>query len=297
MYNKRQTNRGQNRKAGFPKNKQQNASKSRILGQNNGMGITPSYMHKSEIVGPYSVHRLQYKSDLTTISGTPFIVKSLSVNSLFDPDPAVLSTNYAGFAWLSQAYDENLVQINRTSWWVGNNNSFISIGIVYSFERLDLSIATWQDAKDALENSFATKTIQLAPKNVGGSSRVLRSKINLADLTKAGVYQFSELYSGQATVNPPYEIWVNLIAYSNDASSAVEIFTDLSLEATIEFYSRKRLTDVATSPLLFKLSDEFTEDDRDDKRSVTINTTTSKYNTDVRVKKDFLSRGTNVRKK
>lgn len=268
-----------------------NKSKTRIIGQNNGMGITPKNMHKSQIVGPYAVHRLEYKSDLVILSGGTYAIKSISCNSLFDPDPAILTSTYAGFAWLSQAYDENLVQLSRAKWWVGNNKeSYASVGIVYSFERLDTSIATWQEAKDALENSFSTKTIQLAPVGVGGCSRFIQAKVNLADLTKTGVYQFSELYSGQGTQNPPYEIWVNYIGFSNDGVASFDCTTEITMEATVEFYSRKRLTDASTAPALSAVI-ELGADKGTYGRSVVINNNKSTYGREVLIPTDYLTRG------
>lgn len=215
-----------------------------------GVGRTPKKMHPKLIVPPYSVHKLTYKSDLTLITaGATFFAKSFKANSLFDPDPAILTTNYTGYEWLTQAYDEYLVQTSRARCWAGNQNgTFVSFGLVYSLEQLDSTISTWQDARDALENKFSTKTTQLSQKGVGGCSRSIMGKCALQDLTKAGVYQYSDIYAGITNMDPTYLMWVTIVAFADDGTTNLGdgVIFDFTLESTAEFYSPKQMKDTTT---------------------------------------------------
>lgn len=237
------------------KNNNPNNKERRQVG---GVCKTPKSMKPHNVFPAYSIHKLTYKSDLTLItSGSTFLVKSFRANSLYDPDPAILSSGYAGFSWLAQAYDEYLVQSSRVRCWAGNqNSSFVSFGVVYSLEQLDATIGSWQEARDALENKFSTRTTQLTAKGIGGCSRSVSGQCALQDITKAGVYQYSDIYTGLSTADPTYIIWVSFIAFSDDGSTPLTdgIVMDFTLESTAEFYSPKTLKDtldrVIRSPII-----------------------------------------------
>ncbi len=224
-----------------------------------GIGKTPLYMTPSQITPPKVTKKLTYKSDLTTLSaGATFLAKSFHVNALYDPDPAILTSTYAGYAWLVTAYNQWIVQLNRTNCWVGNNGTvYITAGLVYSFDQLDATITTWQQAKDALEQPFSTKGIQLAPKGSGGSSRDIVSKLCLEDMTKHGEYQSSQLYSGFVASNPAQAINITLVIFSDDGSTNLSngVVVDLTMQATAEFYGQRTIGDSATLALKAPITD------------------------------------------
>ncbi len=217
-------------------------------------GRTPAYMRPSLIRPPRAMHKLEYKSDLTTLSaGATFLVKSFVANGLYDPDPAILSTSYAGFAWLSLAYYENLVQKSTVKWNVINNvDTPVTVAITFGFEQLDSTLSTWQQVRDAAENDFSTKPITLARPGEGGVERTIRASCALQDLLKKGVYQMSELYSGGNASNPTTLIYVNFLVWSTDGTTNLTagITNDITLTATAEFYGPRRLIDTATQTLV-----------------------------------------------
>jgi len=203
-------------------------------------------MKPRSIRPPYSIHNLTYKSDLTVLSASQYAVKSWRCNDLYDPDPAILTTGYTGFKWLTQAYDEYQVQKSQSSIGIYNQGAATIAFITYTFEQLDALIGSWQQARDAGENQFSTRPVRLSPVGIAGSNKTLRSMLALQDMVKRGVYQFSELYSGAGTTTPVTPIYVNLILYSFDGTSDVKCEIDASFNATSEFTAPKFMDDNTT---------------------------------------------------
>lgn len=219
-------------------------------------GKTPKYMNPAKIHQPDTVRKFTYRSDLTILSaGTTFLVKSFLVNSMFDPDPAILTTGYTGWQWWNIALDEYLVQISRAQWNVINlDATAISCFITYSFDRQDTTLTSWQQVRDAEENPFSTAVKTIRAKDQFGSKAVLRSKIVMQDLTKRSAYQSSELYSGTTGASPPFPIYVNFCAYATDGSTNLStgLLNDISLTPTVELYSIKTMSDIPPMPTITK---------------------------------------------
>lgn len=212
---------------------------------------TPSYMMPNLIAPPRTTATLKYKSDLLDFSaGATFLVKSFVANGLYDPDPGIFSTTYAGFEWWSRRYSENLVQRSTATWGANNQNTTpVAIAISFSFEQLDTTLTTWAQVRDACENGFTTGTALLGEKGGFRSTLKLTAVQVLQDLVgKRIVYQTSELYSGGSGTNPTVPIFVNFMAYepTNSVNISSGIFCDITLRAQAEFFGIKQMADAPT---------------------------------------------------
>lgn len=210
---------------------------------------TPGYMMPNLIAPPRTTASLKYKSDLLDFSaGATFIVKSFVANGLYDPDPGIFSTSYAGFEWWSVRYSENLVQRSVATWGANNQNTTpVAIAISFSFEQLDTTLTTWAQVRDACENGFTTGTALLGEKGGFRSTVKLTAVQVLQDIVgKRIVYQTSELYSGGSGTNPTVPIFVNFLAYepTNSVNLSAGILCDITLKAQAEFFGIKQMADV-----------------------------------------------------
>jgi hypothetical protein len=70
----------------------------------------------------------------------------------------------------------------------------------------------------------------------------------LSKLTAKGPYDFSELYSGTSTTNPPFSFYVSVVVLAQDGSTTVDVGTTISLKAVSDFYSPAIIEDSLLVP-------------------------------------------------
>jgi hypothetical protein len=105
----------------------------------------PRNMNNNLIVPRIATHALVYMSDVVGLSGGTFQVKSFVANGLFDPDPAILTTGYAGFSYLMKAYYEYLVKkLSMRVTLINKSDVAVISYIIFGSEDLTATIATWQ---------------------------------------------------------------------------------------------------------------------------------------------------------
>jgi len=200
---------------------------------------------------PFFNARLRYVDpDFAITSGSSFIVKSLKINDLYDPDPAVLSSGIAGFNQLMTFYE--FYRVNRTSveWTVSNNESFpVVVGFVFSQINLNTVILTRQQALDALENGFATDPISLQRREGGSSTTVFNRSILCRQLLgNPRLYEGDIAYTGTATTSPADQLWVNFITVAPPtATLANGVYGTIRLHFFARLFGRTYLHDASFS--------------------------------------------------
>jgi len=173
-----------------------------------------------------------------------FVVKSLRVNDLYDPDPAILTTGVAGFNELMKFYEFYRVNEVGVRWEVANNEVFpVSAGFVFSQINLSSTITTRNDAFDALENGIGTKA-RMLQRNTGGPARIIQRSLRLKNLLgNPTLYNGSENYLGTVTTSPLDALWVNLIVVSPAGNLTNGIIGSLTLRFYARLFGRTVLKD------------------------------------------------------
>lgn len=176
-------------------------------------GLVPN-----DIMPPFKNVTLKYIDPLMQIAAPtqPFVVKTMRVNCLFDPDPLILTSGVAGFNELMLFYEFFRVNRVSVSWEPANNEAFqISVGFVFSNVNLSTLILTRQDALDALENGLTTRTFTLQNRNGGPSSKSMTKAINCSKiLGNVKLYEGDVNYTGTSNTDPADQLFVNLIVAS-----------------------------------------------------------------------------------
>lgn len=151
--------------------------------------------------------------------GATFLVYSMRINDLNDPDPLILSGSVSEVKENMQFYDYYRVDDTYIRWTVVNNENFaLLVGIVFSLQNLTGTLASVDDCRNALESSFSTRVRMVSPK--GG---IDQTKFSVhAHLPKIqgtpGQYHNDIAYSGNGLASPPRPIWANFIAFSANSS-------------------------------------------------------------------------------
>lgn len=184
---------------------------------NDRTGI-PRNLRGADIMPPMKKVTLNYLDPLMQISAPTqsFVVKTLRINALFDPDPAILTSGVAGFNELMLFYEFFRVDKVNVCWIPSNNESFaVVVGYIFSNVNLSTLILTRQDAIDALENGITTKAKTLQNRTGGSSvctlNRFIRPKYLLGN---PSLYDGDVSYTGTANTDPADQLFVNLIVVS-----------------------------------------------------------------------------------
>jgi len=199
-------------------------------------------MSYSDIMPSMVVRKLNYLDDdmLRTNAGGNFEVFRFRANSVFDPDPLILSGGIAGFSELAALYNYYRVTHLEFEWACTNNESFpVQIGCVFSNTDIAASIATQTQAHNALENGYSTQALLLSAK--GGQDRILvKGKLDLASLWgNRENYLCENSFSALTNANPVQLLYINFIISTGTASLLANgVTSSLKLKFTTQFYSR-----------------------------------------------------------
>lgn len=199
----------------------------------------------SDIMPPRIVKTLNYIDAAYTRNnpGNNFLVYSFRINDLFDPDPLILSGSVSGFKEIMQFYTQYRVLNTNVSLKIFNNEAFaILYGAVWSQSNLTGTIATRDDAINALENDFSTRARILSAK--GGLDH---EDINfeLAPYKLLGdrqQYMADINYAGNGLASPAIPLWLNFIVCSPTGAALANGYTNATtLSMTAEFFGRTNL--------------------------------------------------------
>lgn len=167
--------------------------------------------------------------------GSNYLVYSFRVNDLYDPDPAILSGTISGFKELMQFYSYYRVRHINVSAMITNNEAFSLIyGGVFSQTNLVGSIATRDDAINALESTYSSRGRLLSAK--GGMDRGrLSMRIPIATILGDSRQYLSEFnYTGVGLATPTTPLWFNFIVASPTGTSLSNGYTN---STTLTFHA------------------------------------------------------------
>lgn len=175
--------------------------------------------------------------------GNNFLVYSMRINDVYDPDPLILSGSVSGFKEIMQFYTQYRVLHLNVNFRIFNNEAFALLyGAVFSQSNLTGTIASRDDAINALENDFSTRSRILSAK--GGLDHE-DINFNIAPFRLLGdkkQYMASNEYAGQGLATPAIPLWLNFIVASPTGAALTNGYTTSTvLTFTTEFFGRTNL--------------------------------------------------------
>jgi hypothetical protein len=161
-------------------------------------------------------------------------------NSVFDPDPLILTGGIAGFSELAQLYDFYRVTHLEFEWSVSNLEAFpVMVGAVFSNRDINSLISSTTAAHNALENGFTSKALIMS--GAGGQDRLLvRGKLALSKLWGDEIsYWADQDFASVVTTNPAKSLYINFIVTSGTGANLSNgISSSLKLRYTTEWFAR-----------------------------------------------------------
>jgi hypothetical protein len=224
------------RKSNKPRNNTNNAY---------GTGSFKINLRSQDIMPPSIQRSLNYVdgSYVRNNPGNNYLVYSMRINDLFDPDPLILSGSISGFKELMQFYSYYRVKSVHISHQIFNNENFAIIyGYVFSQSNLTGTIANRDDAINALENDFSTRARILSAKG-GLDHEDISTSLSLPQLLgNSQQYLADYNYIGQGLASPAVPLWVNFIVASPTGTALTNGYTvATTLTYNSEFFGRTNL--------------------------------------------------------
>lgn len=219
------------------RNKPRKQSQQNTFTRTNLVPYQPLYT--TSIMPPRKLAKLYYNdgSTVRNAGGSNFLVYSMRINDLYDPDPLILSGTVSNFKEMMQFYSYYKVDHMDVQWTLVNLESFpLSSGIVFSQTNLTGTITTLAAAQDALENDFTTGVKTISSK--GGLDRCT-FQVNHFDIHKLlgskSQYNGDINYSGLGLATPSVPFWANFIVWAPTGN----VLTNGYANATkLSFYSQ-----------------------------------------------------------
>jgi len=178
--------------------------------------INPTY---STSIMPAEKRAKLYYVDGSTVRNNPggnFLVYSMRINDLYDPDPAILSGSVSNFKEMMQFYSYYKVHHTDITWTLINLESFpLSCGIVFSQLNLTGTITSAADAQNSLENDFTTGVRTVSSKGGIDKTTFQITKFDIHKLLgNKQQYEGDVNYSGLGLSTPSIPLWANFIVWS-----------------------------------------------------------------------------------
>lgn len=198
--------------------------------------INPTY--STAIMPPNKYSKLRY-NDASTVRNNPggsFLVYSMRINDLFDPDPLILSGSVSNFKEMMQFYSYYKVDYADITWTLINLENFpLSCGIVFSQSNLTGTIATLADAQNALENDFTTGVRTISARGGLDKTTFQITKFDIHKLLgNKQQYEGDINYSGLGLATPTVPFWANFIVWAPTNASLSNGYAN---STKIGFYS------------------------------------------------------------
>ena len=197
------------------------------------------------IMPPRCVRTLNYidSSYVRNNPGNNYLVYAMRINDLYDPDPAILSGSVSGFKELMQFYSYYRVNSVNINLRIFNNESFALLyGAVFSQSNLTGTISSRDDAINALENDFSTKSRLLSAKGGLDHEDITFSIKPWQLLGDKKQYLAESNYTGLGLATPAIPLWVNFIVASPTGTALTNGYTTATvLSMTAEFFGRTNL--------------------------------------------------------
>lgn len=198
------------------RNKPRKQSNQSWYPKNSLQPISPTY---TTSIMPATKNAKLYYNDGSTVRNNPggnFLVYSMRINDLYDPDPAILSGSVSNFKEMMQFYSYYKVHASDITWTFVNLETFpLSCGIVFSQSNLTGVISSLADAQNALENDFATVIRTVSAKGGLDKTTFQITKFDIHKLLgDKQQYEGDVNYSGLGLATPSIPLWVNFIAFA-----------------------------------------------------------------------------------
>jgi hypothetical protein len=209
--------------------------------RNNQAATSP--IHIQQIMPMKKIATLTYvdRSTVRNNAGGNFLVYSMRINDLYDPDPLILSGSISNFKEIMQFYGYYRVLSTRINWSVINLENFpLNAGIVFSQSNLTGVIASASDAQDAFENDFCSRIFSISSK--GGMDRVTVAlpPLRISRLLGVGTQYLSDIaYAGSGLATPTIPLWANFIVWSPTGGTLTNGYANsTTLAMRSEFFGR-----------------------------------------------------------
>lgn len=175
--------------------------------------------------------------------GNNYLVYSFRINDLYDPDPLILSGSVSGFKEIMQFYSQYRVLKTSVSFKIFNNETFALLyGAVLSQSNLTGTIASRDDAINALENDFSTRARILSAKG-GMDHEDINFEIQPWQLLGDKKQYMADInYAGLGLATPSIPLWLNFIVASPTGTALVNGYTNsTTISMHAEFFGRTNL--------------------------------------------------------
>jgi hypothetical protein len=192
---------------------------------------------------PHIIRKLNF------IDGNPLRFNALSnyvywryrANSVFDPDPLILTGGISGFTELAALYREYRVTHLEFEWNISNRESFpVMIGLAFTTLDVVGTITSGAAAFNLLENGYSTRGKILSA--AGGQDRfTFKGKVSIADLFgNPEQYAGDNSYAANVTGDPARLLFANCVAVSTTgANMALGVSISMTLRYTTQFFNRQ----------------------------------------------------------
>jgi len=172
--------------------------------------------------------------------GNTYLAYDFKINDVYDPDPLFLTGGVTGFNEMCAFFLRFRVDAVEIHAQFSNQETFaVTVGIIFSPERLATSIGSRSLAIDALERYGAEPPMIMGPASGNGLAKfpIMRVKPSRV-LGNPAAYYGSENYCGFFNASPVAPIWMTIIAVGpNNTGLANGIGSNVRLRFKTHFYS------------------------------------------------------------
>lgn len=200
-------------------------------------------LYSTSIMPPIKNAKLYY-NDGSTVRNNPgasYLVYSMRINDLYDPDPAILTGSVSNFKEMMQFYSYYKCQFVDIKWTVVNLETVpLSCGVVFSQSNLTGVISSLADAQNALENDFTTDIRTISAKGGLDKTNFQITKFDISKLLgERKQYEGDVQYSGLGLATPSIPLWANFIVFAPTGSVLANGYANSTkLSFYTHFYGR-----------------------------------------------------------
>lgn len=187
---------------------------------------------------------LNYVDDSMTRTNVanPYNYFRFRANSVWDPDPLLLTGGIAGITALASIYRFYLVTAIEVEWRVTNREAFpVEVGLTCTTYDLVTTVVSLATATDALENPFSSGVRSLSVS--GGQDRtVIKKTFSLANVWgNRREYLSDAQFVGPNNGNPATMLYLNMIAIAPNNFTALGQFNGLRIRYQVRWFTRLNL--------------------------------------------------------
>lgn len=211
--------------------------------QNTNNTNTNNVVHINDIMPFKKFATLTYldASPFRNAPGASFLVYSMRINDLYDPDPLILTGSISNFKEMMSFYSYYRVLDSSIRWSISNLEAFpLACGIVFSQTNLVGTLPNLAACQNAFENDFATPIRILSAKGGMDKTDFNLKPLSISKLLGVGAqYRADVAYAGAGLATPSIPLWANFIVYAPTGASLTQGYTNnTTLRMRSEFFGR-----------------------------------------------------------